>query len=528
MKNGKRVIEHYLKHIGSHRVHIKTSDDIDSGLIPLPLLAGERIVLKYEPTSGSIADPLGDESLFRLLDEGGRDWYVGYYTWGYWLTGPTWAYAYPRLLIDNETVSVGSSSKLGEWRELYFNFSIAGEFMLETKWIHVGNMYSLVLSPGREFPDRITEEASRVTELYQGYNASGSASDYDSFVAQMLHATGMAFFAAYDKTRGLGKEVFLAENYPVTVRNDYVSRHSRYWEDWYLSWGAGDVYARYRPAGVAHDFQVHITKTYSRIGQSEGRVAFRLLPSGFAGSGWESQSIYALYNVTSVSATYILAWAQNHSIPVYTINQSNYAELVPKLRVDQWLRDRVTRAAQSGRVVIIPDRYLRIEKWYGTGWTELDPTTGAGGYLIVGVMTYMREGEAGNASIRLGPEHVSVGGHAAQPMDMSYSWEDFVDYSQNLSKGLENVTEAEKREAAEEVAASTMDLYEHIQFMRIVIGLDIGLALVVLLTHAPPPPSVLALYAFGNVFAATLLYLDIRTIIEKGRIAMDPEGEVLW
>jgi hypothetical protein len=49
----------------------------------------------------------------------------------------------------------------------------------------------------------------------------------------------------------------------------------------------------------------------------------------------------------------------------------------------------------------------------------VDPTTGAGGYLIVGVMTYMRECEAGNASIRLGPEHITVGGHAAQPMDMS-------------------------------------------------------------------------------------------------------------
>jgi hypothetical protein len=116
------------------------------------------------------------------------------------------------------------------------------------------------------------------------------------------------------------------------------------------------------------------------------------------------------------------------------LDTSNYAELVPKLRVDQWLRDRVTRAAQSGRVVIIPDRYLRIEKWYGTGWTELDPLTGAGGYLIVGVMTYMNTGEAGNTSIELGPEHVSVGGHAAQPMNMVESLEkfpEFADYTKN-------------------------------------------------------------------------------------------------
>jgi hypothetical protein len=114
--------------------------------------------------------------------------------------------------------------------------------------------------------------------------------------------------------------------------------------------------------------------------------------------------------------------------------------LVPKLRVDQWLRDRVTRAAQSGRVVIIPDRYLRIERWHGTGWTELDPLTGAGGYLIVGVMTYMREGEAGNTSISLGPEHVSVGGHAAQPMDMEWAREKFGDFGNKLREGLENST----------------------------------------------------------------------------------------
>jgi hypothetical protein len=69
-----------------------------------------------------------------------------------------------------------------------------------------------------------------------------------------------------------------------------------------------------------------------------------------------------------------------------------------------------------------------------------DIIDGAGGYLLVGVMTYMRECEAGNASIRIGPEHMSVGGYAAQPVDLEWARERFGNFSLNLSEFLNEGT----------------------------------------------------------------------------------------
>jgi hypothetical protein len=141
-------------------------------------------------------------------------------------------------------------------------------------------------------------------------------------------------------------------------------------------------------------------------------------------------------------------------------------------------------------------------------------------------MTYMREGEAGNASIRLGPEHITVGGHATQPVNMSYSREDFVDYSQNLSKGLENVTEAEKREAAEEVIYEIWNLVDTYPQLKLVISADITVVAAFIFFRILPPPQYLALLAAANVVVFHSLGTSVAVIIKKADVALDPEGEV--
>jgi hypothetical protein len=196
------------------------------------------------------------------------------------------------------------------------------------------------------------------------------------------------------------------------TRGDYVSRGARYWEEWRLMWGVGDVYANYRPGAVGHDFRLNILMDYSRIGQREGEVAFNLLGAGFAGSGWESQSIYALYNVTAVSTTYILAWCQNHSIPVYSINQTNLYEVLPRLHYPGWLREWIKGDVLAGNIVITPDRYVTIERWHGTGWAVINPETGLGAYYILGGLFESTE-EIKALEESLGPGDVAVGGAAA-------------------------------------------------------------------------------------------------------------------
>lgn len=340
-----------------HKVHLTTTEGLDSGLLPLVSLAKEKIILKYEPADQSL-DLLGDSSLYRILDAGGKEGYMGEYSswWGYWTSGPTYAYAVPTLIIGNETVSNGSIVRIGTLSTLTFNFSYAGSWRQNYKTYLVGDMYSVTLSPAYEPPSRITEESAKVTELYQEYNATNNASTFDEMVSQMLYTTGITYYAAYDKTKELSGEVFFTKSYNPMTRADYVARGARYYEMWYGSWGFYDVYANYRPSAVGHDFPVNILRDYSTIGQEEGRTAFHLLGAGFAGSGWESQSIYSLYNTTAVSTTYILAYAQNQSMPIYTLNQSNINDTIGNLTQPDWVKDWVKGAVEAGYICGVPLR----------------------------------------------------------------------------------------------------------------------------------------------------------------------------
>ncbi|MBC7090292.1 MAG: hypothetical protein H5T37_07910, partial [Methanobacteriaceae archaeon] len=161
-----------------------------------------------------------------------------------------------------------------------------------------------------------------------------------------------------------------------------VSMGARYWETLYGFWGIYRVYANYRPGAISHDVPIWIISSYSKIGQEEGRVLYHL-KSGFAGSGWESQSIYGLFNVEAVSTTYILAYAQSQGIPVYVINQENLYEILPKLKVASWIKNWIIANVNAGHQVIIPEQELTIGQWRGTGWASIDEN-GLGAYIITG------------------------------------------------------------------------------------------------------------------------------------------------
>lgn len=212
-----------------HKIQIKTSDGIDSGLIPLPLLAKEKIILKYEPADEGQAAFLGDQSLYRLLDNGGKSWYLGL-RWGdFWWIGPYYAYVNPKLIIGNQTISVGNVVNLGSRQTLEFNFTYANlDFMQNLKGYMAGDAYSITLSPAYEPSSRIREEAEKTTTLKQEYDTTGNPTTYDDMVGQLLYTTGITYYAACDRTDELLQETFITKAYNPITRCDYVSRGARY------------------------------------------------------------------------------------------------------------------------------------------------------------------------------------------------------------------------------------------------------------------------------------------------------------
>jgi hypothetical protein len=106
------------------------------------------------------------------------------------------------------------------------------------------------------------------------------------------------------------------------------------------------------------------------------------------------------------------AWCQNNSIPVYSINQTNLYETLPKLRLPGWLKDWIKGDVLAGYTVVAPDRYVTIERWHGIGWAMIDPYSGLGAYYILG-------GLGENTS--LGYKDIRAGGSGTIPTNFSIS-----------------------------------------------------------------------------------------------------------
>ena len=85
-----------------------------------------------------------------------------------------------------------------------------------------------------------------------------------------------------------------------------------------------------------------------------------------------------------ISAVKALQIASKEGQTIYTINQDNYSQILPKLNHSSDVMRDVANAVNAGRDVVISERQIRAFGWSGTGFIVLDPYTGYGAYLIDG------------------------------------------------------------------------------------------------------------------------------------------------
>lgn len=372
-------------------------------------------------------------------------------------------------------------------------------------------MYSITLGPAYEPSSRIAEEASKTTDLKQEYDSTGNTSTYDDMVSQLLYTTGITYYAACDKTEQLLGETYITKSYHPLARCDYVSRGVRYWQTYSGIMGVYRVYTNYMPGAISHDVAIDPISSYSKIGQEEGCLLFNL-KMGFANSGWESQSIYGLFNVTAVSTTYIIAYAQSNGIPVYSINSDNINEILPKLRLAQWLIDEIRNDVNAGYQVIIPETEVTIGQWHGIGWAVIG-SDGLGGYIISGGLN----SNSTNATL--------LGGWGTEPMDMvdvlmilEKSWIPFI--------SLMDTGKIDKDEGAIEVLFSALGMIIPVLVIRLGGTLFASLMIGMLVGG---PFSLLAAVAvvYESVGIALALITVLLVLYTLYRVYVDPNGEII-
>ena len=85
-----------------------------------------------------------------------------------------------------------------------------------------------------------------------------------------------------------------------------------------------------------------------------------------------------------ISAAKALQIANSQGTPIFTINQSNVNATLPQLQVDSIVKADVQNAVNAGKAVTISKTNIGYNGWTGCGYIIIDPSTGAGAYMISG------------------------------------------------------------------------------------------------------------------------------------------------
>ena len=135
-------------------------------------------------------------------------------------------------------------------------------------------------------------------------------------------------------------------------------------------------------AGLIVDADRKIVGPFSVTGDDENCNFMRL--AGADGSLSENRIFEDEFDEPAVSTIRILELASDQGIPIFDIDSTNIASILPILTVSSTVKSAISSAVASGHEVKIPRDDITYFDWSGTGYIDLDPDGCAAGYIIAG------------------------------------------------------------------------------------------------------------------------------------------------
>jgi RHS repeat-associated protein len=126
---------------------------------------------------------------------------------------------------------------------------------------------------------------------------------------------------------------------------------------------------------------------YAAVNNTQQEQMMMFTQIGTTGSLLEAAVWEMLFNLplaTGATAAKVLVAANEQKIPVYLIDQSNVAQIMPLLQLTTDTKQEIQNAVNAGKRVVTPEREVSLGRWQGAGYVIQDPTTGAGVYQIDG------------------------------------------------------------------------------------------------------------------------------------------------
>jgi transglutaminase-like putative cysteine protease len=350
----------------------------------LPELAGRRITLSYRPADTATENYL-NSLLPPALPNATLEQQIARL--------PTQIDAspvqlIPELKIDGTTVASGSAVGMGYDQEFDMNFSSPGGFndSAVNNQIVAGTYNAVVLDLGAVSSDYIQQRRQTMDHIRtQLQNQDTAGLTKDDVIGETLHLAGIKYWTEVDLFTQIAQRVtgVAATRLPSEGIFSYNLK---------VVWGGivllapQTIYDGGLGTDIDHDLQAVVSKD-----NDPARTRNYELMTGVIGSYMEASVYDEMLNYADqlpgigISTAHILAYANSQGIPVYHINSSNVATVLPLLQVDNDVKNDIQTAVSAGKVVTIPERNLTINGWWtGVGYAVTDPGSGAGAYLISG------------------------------------------------------------------------------------------------------------------------------------------------
>ena len=288
----------------------------------------------------------------------------------------------PELRLDGQVVATGSSTMMGS--------ALSFTMMLNEPGIGVSNVdnvlqageyYGIGLDTGKIGDGTLNSIGNKLAATKEKLDAKNyTGLTEDDLIGDLLYNTIASYFAELD-----GKDEITAMSMGIVrYRAPSIGTFS-------LIVHVQEVFGipiGIRSKGMMMDVDRVMQSVFAKDGNLDN-VKQYMLASGSNSSVNEHaipEQLFSTPNksVMGISAAKALQIANSQGTPIFTINQSNVNATLPQLQVDSIVKADVQNAVNAGKAVTISKTNIGYNGWTGCGYIIIDPSTGAGAYMISG------------------------------------------------------------------------------------------------------------------------------------------------
>jgi transglutaminase-like putative cysteine protease len=343
----------------------------------LPELAGKKITLSYSPATSQ--DEAVINSYLPLPHADGTPILLSEL--------PPTLPAYlinvkPELRIDGQIVATGAPVGLGGTNIFMMTFSDSSGSSQVTSYIDAGAFHAIGLNLGVIGQEQLSALKAKIeaTKSKIQLNQDVSSLTNDDLTGDLLYTTALAYHAElggmdFIVARAMGVNAMILPSETIFTAKLKVL---------YL-WGIPRIVSS---GGLNMDANHLMNVVKAKDGNNDTSKQFMLI-SGMTSSALEHtvpEQLFSSQNnqVEGVSAVKALKIASDEGVPIYTIDQTSIATVLPELQIGQEVKTDIQNAVNAGKIVTVSKTNVSYNGWTGCGYIAINPDTGAGAYMISG------------------------------------------------------------------------------------------------------------------------------------------------